>query len=268
MGEYIDIDGMPTWTEIRGTGTAERTVVLLHGGLGNSDDLLETIGPDLEGAFRIVAFDRRGHGRTSDTGDPFHYDDMMRDAVAVIERCATTPVHLVGWSDGGIVALLVALRRPDLVDRLVLIGTNFHVDGVHQPDVADDSPVAAAMFAAYAERSPDGPDHFPIVARKFTTMISTEPELTVDDLAEVAVPTLVLVGDDDLVRLDHTVALYESLPAGQLCVIPGSSHAVVLEHPQLVAATITRFLQGPERPDTLVPIRRMHQGSGAQPTSK
>ena len=255
MTTFIDIDGVNTWTETRGSG--ERTVVLLHGGLGNSDDLLDSIGSaDLQASFRLFAFDRRGHGYTADTEEPFHYDDMATHAITVLERLgAASKVHLVGWSDGGIVAMLVALRRPDLVDRLVLIGTNFHFDGVHELDLSDDGP-PPVMLEAYARRSPDGADHFAVVVEKFMAMVTTEPTLTTDDLARLAHPTLVLVGDDDLVRLDHTVALYEALPAGRLCVVPGASHAVVIERPQLVAATITDFLQGTEPPETLIPIRR------------
>ncbi|RZS64511.1 pimeloyl-ACP methyl ester carboxylesterase [Agromyces ramosus] len=255
MAERIDIDGVDTWTETRGSG--EHTLVLLHGGLGNSDDLLDSLGAaDLVASFRVVAFDRRGHGYTADTDEPFHYDDMATHAIGVLEHLDAAPKpHLVGWSDGGIVAMLVALRRPDLVDRLVLIGTNFHFEGIHELDPGDGAP-PALMLEAYAKRSPDGADHYPVVAEKFMAMATSEPTLTPGDLARLEHPTLVLVGDDDLVRLDHTVALYEALPAGRLCVVPGASHAVVLEQPRLVAAIITDFLQGPEPPQTLLPIRR------------
>ena len=255
MATFIDIDGVNTWTETRGSG--ERTLVLLHGGLGNSDDLLDSIGAaDLVGSFRVVAFDRRGHGYTADTEEPFHYDDMATHAIRVLEHLgAASKVHLVGWSDGGIVAMLVALRRPDLVDRLVLIGANFHFEGIHALDPADLAP-PPVMLEAYARRSPDGAEHFSVVAEKAMTLFTTEPTLTTDDVGRVTQPTLVLVGDDDLVRLDHTVALYDALPAGRLCVVPGASHAVVIERPQLVAALITDFLQGPEPPETLISIRR------------
>ena len=255
MATFIDIDGVNTWTETRGSG--ERTLVLLHGGLGNSDDLLDSIGAaDLVGSFRVVAFDRRGHGYTADTEEPFHYDDMATHAIKVLEHLgAASKVHLVGWSDGGIVAMLVALRRPDLVDRLVLIGANFHFEGIHALDPADLAP-PPMMLEAYARRSPDGADHFSVVAQKAMALFTTEPTLTTDDLAQLRQPTLVLVGDDDHVRLDHTVALYEALPAGRLCVVPGATHAVVMERPQLVAAIITDFLEGPEPPETLIPIRR------------
>ena len=255
MATFIDIDGVNTWTETRGSG--ERTLVLLHGGLGNSDDLLDSIGAaDLVGSFRVVAFDRRGHGYTADTDEPFHYDDMAAHAIGVLEHLgAASKVHLVGWSDGGIVAMLVALRRPDLVDRLVLIGTNFHFDGVNELDPGDVAP-PQVMLEGYAKRSPDGAEHFSVVAEKAMTLFTTEPTLTTDDVGRVTQPTLVLVGDDDLVRLDHTVALYDALPAGRLCVVPGASHAVVHERSQLVVAIITDFLQGPEPPETLIPIRR------------
>ena len=250
----IDVDGLSTWIETRGSG--ENTVVLLHGGLGNSDDLLDSIGAELVDRFGVVAFDRRGHGYTADTDEPFHYDDMAAHAIAVLERLdVAPPLHLVGWSDGGIVAMLVALRRPELVDRLVLIGVNFHVDGIYPIDFGGGEP-PARMLEAYVARSPDGVGHYAVVAEKFMAMASTEPTLTTDDLARLEHPTLVLVGDDDLVRLDHTLALYEALPAGRLCVVPGASHAVVIERPGFVAGVIEEFLTGPEPPETLIPIRR------------
>ena len=254
MATRIDIDGVNTWTETRGSGGT--TVVVLHGGLGNSDDLLDSICAGLEQRYRLIAFDRRGHGYTADTDEPFHYDEMATHAIKVLERLDAPPkAHFVGWSDGGVVAMLVALRRPDLVDRLVLIGTNFHFKGIHDVDPGGDAP-SPEQLEGYAKRSPDGAEHYPIVAQKFRDMITTEPTLTTEDLARLRHPTLVLVGDDDLVRLDHTVALYEALPAGRLCVVPGTSHAVVLEDPQLVAAIIEDFLLGSEPPETLLPIRR------------
>lgn len=254
MATRIDIDGVSTWVDVRGSGG--ETVVLLHGGLGNSDDLLDSIGGGLEPHFRVVAFDRRGHGYTADTDEPFHYDDMATHAIGVLEHLDASPtVHLVGWSDGGIVAMLVALRRPDLVGRLVLIGANFHHEGILEPDMGDEA-AGGVMLERYAKRSPDGPEHFAVVMEKAMVMFATEPTLTADDLRRLEHPTLVLVGDDDVVRLDHTVALYEALPAGRLGVVPGASHLVVFERPRLVAELITEFLESPEPPETMVPVRR------------
>ncbi len=90
------------------------------------------------------------------------------------------------------------MRRPELVDRLVVMGTNFHYDGVLPLELDEDSPVASQLFEAYAARSPDGPDHFGELFQKFLAMVTTEPTLSVGDIATITAPTLVMVGDDDL----------------------------------------------------------------------
>jgi pimeloyl-ACP methyl ester carboxylesterase len=90
-------------------GEKDETVLLLHGGLSNSDAMLDPLGQALGETYRVAAFDRRGHGRTADTSEPFHYDTMADETLAFVEDLGG-PVHLVGWSDGGNVGLLVALR--------------------------------------------------------------------------------------------------------------------------------------------------------------
>src|SRR3954453_4012043 len=193
MSDYVDINGHPTWVHTSGQqGDNAETVLVLHGGLSNSDELLGSLGATIGERWRVVAFDRRGHGRTSDTERPFHYDDMATETIGVLETVVRGPAHLVGWSDGGIVALLVALRRPELVRRLVLIGANFHFNGLRPLDIGPDSAVFAMIKAAYAERSPDGAEHFDTVAEKSIDMFANEPTLAVADLAHIAAPALVL----------------------------------------------------------------------------
>jgi pimeloyl-ACP methyl ester carboxylesterase len=255
MGEHVEINGHPTWVDERGSG--DKTILMMHGGLSNSD-LLEALTDALAKHYRVVAFDRRGHGRTADTDDAFHYDDMATEAIGVLEQVVGGPAHLVGWSDGGIVGLLVAMRRPDLVDRMALIGTNFHFEGAMQVDVGPE--FTDLIRADYAERSPDGDEHFEAVLGKFVTMMTTEPTLTTDDLRKIDTPTLVLVGDDDLITLAHTAELYESLPAGQLAVVPSASHALPMERPDETARIILHFLEGELAPATMMPIRRAATG--------
>lgn len=256
MGERIDIGGHPTWVESLGDGAT--TVLLLHGGGSNSDTLLDGLAPPLLAHHRVVAFDRRGHGYTADTAAPFHYDDMATETIGVIETVVGGPAHLVGWSDGGITALLVAIRRPDLIDRLALIGTNFHVDGIiGRFDVPADSRAWNVMSAAYAARSPDGAGHFATVMDKFITLANSEPTLTAADLAAVTCPTLVMAGDDDIVRFEHTVALYEAVAQGQLSIVPGTSHGLPLERPDEVARIVLHFLAADVPPATMMPERRV-----------
>jgi pimeloyl-ACP methyl ester carboxylesterase len=103
--------------------------------------------------------------------------------------------------------------------------------------------------------SPDGADHFPVVLAKFVEMLVREPHIPVDDLARIAAPVLVLVGDDDMVTLEHTVSLYRAIPASQLAIVPGASHVVVMEKPELVNDLVLGFLENPTA-ITMMPMRR------------
>ena len=251
-GGYTDIGGHRTW--FADTGGAGEPILMLHGGISDSELLLKPLEPALGERFRIVAFDRRGHGRTADTDAPFHYDDMATETIAAIDNLIGRAAHLVGWSDGGNVALLVALRRPDLVRSLVLIGSNYHFDG-NMPTAPGGS-LIKIIQDRYAERSPDGAEHFAAVFEKSRSMWEVEPTLTTDDLRKISAPALVIVGDDDLMTLAHTASLYESLPLGQLAVVPGTSHAVLLEKPELVSRLVRDFLNAPGKPETHLPVRR------------
>jgi pimeloyl-ACP methyl ester carboxylesterase len=256
MGEYVDINGHPTWVDERGSGSGSDTVLMLHGGLSNSDLLLDTIGAALAERYRVVAFDRRGHGRTADTDAPFHYDDMATETIGVLEQVVGGPAHLVGWSDGGIISLYVALRRADLVGKLVPIGANYHFNGLQPIELDPSSPVMAMIADSYGRVSPDGPSHFPDVVNKSLTMFGSEPAMTTDDLKGIAAPVLVLAGDDDAARLDHTCALYEALPAGELAIVPGTSHALPLEKPAEVIRLVLDFLAAAGPPQTFMPMLR------------
>ena len=253
---YTDIDGHRTW--FADLGGAGDPLLMLHGGVSDSDLLLDRLAPLLRERFRIVAFDRRGHGRTADSEGPFHYDDMATEAIAAIQKLIGGPAHLVGWSDGGNVALFVALRRPDLVRTLVLIGANYHFNGNMPTGPA--GLASKALQDRYGKRSPDGEEHFATVFQKSQLMWSSEPTLTTDDLRKISAPALVIAGDDDLLTLAHTTSLYESLPLGQLAIIPGASHAAPLEKPEFVSRLIGDFLSAPGTPKTQLPIRRKPTG--------
>jgi pimeloyl-ACP methyl ester carboxylesterase len=141
------------------------------------------------------------------------------------------------------VALLVALRRPDLVRRLVFAAGVFHHDG-WAPGAIDLDEETTAFFTAYhGAVSPDGPEYFPVLAAKLHRMHSEEPTLTVADLAGYPGPALVMVGDDeDEIPIEHTLALRQGLRRSQLAVVPGTGHGLLVEKPELCNRLIVEFL--------------------------
>ncbi len=215
-----------------------------------------TIGPLLAKRFAMASFDRRGHGRTGDSDRPFSYDDMADETIAFIQLLGRR-VHLVGHSDGGNVALLVAMRRPELLKRIVIVGANYHHEGLMPlPEFDTDGDDFARWAERFATRSPDGLAHARIVAAKTQAMFATEPTLTKDDLATIRVPVLVMAGDDDVATLEHTCSMYQSIPEAQLCIVPGTSHSVLRERTGQSARIIDHFLRSRLPVVTETPIRR------------
>lgn len=254
MGEYARIGGTDIWYEVTGTGDP---LVLLHGGLSDGTGWGLQV-PDFAEHHRVFVPDRRGHGKSPDTDKAFHYGDMADETIAFLEAVVGGPAHLAGWSDGGIVALLVARKRPDLVHRQALLGANFHYDGLlpdfHTPDDPDAEEVA--MLKAIYQGVAVDPEHWAAFYAKATTLFQTEPTLAVDELTAIATPTLVLAGDDECISHEHTIQLFEALRDAQLAVVPGTSHMLHFEKPVLVNRLILDFLAETAAPATMLPLRR------------
>jgi pimeloyl-ACP methyl ester carboxylesterase len=262
MARYLDVLGHSTW--IQDDGGDRRPLLMLHGGLLGSEASWGSLPPLLAPWRRLIMFDRRGHGRTSDSPEPFHYDTMAREVAAVIERLDLGPVDVVGYSDGAIVLLHLGRDRPELVSAMALISANFRADAISPPMLSALEGVVnpeSRPATAYAAVSPDAADHWPVVARKTLTMIATEPTFDPSDLGAITAPTLVLASDDDFWPTGHTIDLYDALPDAQLAIVPNSSHMLVFEQPDLVAQLLTAFFDHPGRAATLRPNRRQPAGS-------
>ncbi|HYZ91950.1 MAG TPA: alpha/beta hydrolase [Actinomycetota bacterium] len=259
MGEYTDVGGLKTWYDTSGQGDP---LVLLHGGLCTNDTWGAQM-PFFAERFRVFAPERRAHGHTPDVDGPLTYADMAADTIGFLETVVKQPAHLVGWSDGGIVGLLVTIARPELVRKLVAISANFKpaaaagVPESHEMENVDADDPSMDMFRSlYAASSPDGPDHWPVVLKKFFEMVgSAQPDIKPEELAGITTPTLVVSGDDDMVTLEHTVELYRAIPGSELAVVPGTSHALVFEKPDVVNRIVLDFLEKDPVP-TMMPFRR------------
>jgi pimeloyl-ACP methyl ester carboxylesterase len=217
-------------------------------------------GPNLSALaalFHVYTPERRGHGHTPDVEGPITFEAMAKDTIGFLEAVVGRPTHVLGCSDGATVALLVALLRPDLVRGLILVAGVFRYDGWVPQAIDPDNEPPDFLAALYDEVSPDGAAHYPVVVAKLARMHTEEPTLAADELNSVKCRTLVMLGDDDEVRLEHAIAMYRGLADAELMVVPGTSHGLLVEKPDLCNNVILQFLTTDPVP-TMALIRRAH----------
>jgi pimeloyl-ACP methyl ester carboxylesterase len=243
-GEYIDVAGVKTWHELRGTGDP---LVLLHGGMCTAETF-DAQAQALAETFAVHLPERRGHGRTPDVDGPITYAVMARDTLAYLDAAGLDSAHLVGWSDGAVVALLVALEAPERVRSLVLIGQFANFDGLTDEFRAMAEHMTADVLPAflrdaYGAVSPDGPDHYDVVFEKLLPAWQQDPAIALDRLAGIACPALVLMGEHDILTVEHAAAMARAFGDGHLAVVPNATHGLPLEKPELTNRLLLDFLQ-------------------------
>lgn len=237
---FTEIRGVECYYEKIGTG---EPVVFVHGGSCS----IETMRPqidELSSRYEVHAPERPGHGRSPDRAGTITYEEALADTLAYLDAARLRSVHLVGFSDGAIIGLLIAIRHPNRLRSLVAISGNLNPSGTVGPDLLPHAMPAEAMAALAAEHdrlAPDGGAGKEELMARLMRMWSEEPDIEVTELDQVVTPTLVMAGDHDLIRTDHTVLIAQRT-RGQLCIIPGASHMLMLERPRLVTLAISEFL--------------------------
>ena len=257
MPEYINLRNHQVYNyEWDHEGEA---VVLLHGGLSKTSAWDYLMVPPLEDQFHIFAYDRAGHGFTADQPGSLHFEFQCQEAIAYLEDVVKEPAHLIGYSDGGIIALMVAIKRPELVKSIVAFGANYHYSAPLSD--FDEANVSEEDQAEYNLISPDAPHTLLEKIKRMNEIWKNEPDISLSEIASIQCPVLVMAGDDDVIAHDHTISLYEALPLGQLAIIPGTSHSLIKEKPALAIAIMMQFLEDLSYPITRSPVRRTNNQS-------
>jgi len=256
---YAPVNGLQMYYEIHGTG---EPLMLLHGAFG-AIDLWGPILTTLAEHHQVIAVEFQGHGHTADIIDrPLSYQQLADDVAAVMEHLGIGQADIVGYSMGGTTGLQLAIRRPDLVRKLVAVSPNYRADGYYPELLAGLLQMTPAIFvgtperAAYLRHAPH-PEDFPVLVEKQKVLpqMFAFPE---QDVAAIAAPALVVMGDSDVVRPEHAVALFRllgggvpsdltgSLPSSQLAILPGTTHGtIVSERADELLAVIEPFLAAP-----------------------
>ena len=238
-GKYYNIRNFRMYCEEYGKGTP---VLLIHGNGRSIEDFRYQI-PFFAKTNRVIAADSRAQGRSADPSDSLTYDMMAEDINALLEAKHLDSVQVIGWSDGGIIGLLLAIRHPDKVKKLAISGAN----------------IAPDTFAINAEL-------LGIVKNEYNTLLNKtnktaedrndlklmrilveEPNIPVSALESIKCPTLVIAGDQDLINLQHTVLISRHIPKSNLWIIPATGHSGAITRKDAFNSTIKDFFAKPYR---------------------
>lgn len=231
MEGRVTHDGARIWFAVFGTG---KPVILLHGAGGSGDNFGFQVPALLASGRQVIVIDSRGQGRSTHDAKPLGYELMETDVIAVMDALNLRKASIVGWSDGAILGLIVAMKHPDRADRIFAYSPNMDVKGL-RPDALSQPIIGQAfpwMQREY-ERLSATPKDFPTMLAAIGTMTQTQPNYTAADLARIRGPAIAIVDGDheELILPEHTQYLARTIPHARLIILPGVSHFAMLQRP-------------------------------------
>jgi pimeloyl-ACP methyl ester carboxylesterase len=220
-------------------------VLLIHGGLGHGDVWGFQV-PALAEDHKVIVADSRGHGRSTRSEQPFGYALMADDYLALLDHLGIDQVALVGWSDGGIIGLDIAIRHPERLSGLYAFAANYVPEGVKE--TVGDDPIFGAYVerasADYARLSPT-PDEFDAFVEQISQMWASQPHYSEDQLRAIPVRTVIFSGEhDEAIKLEHTEAMAALIPDARLEIMKDASHFAMWQQPEAFNASVRTFLAG------------------------
>ncbi len=224
----VTIHGHKIFYAVRGRGS---TLLLLHGGGESGEQSFERQFDEFSEHHQILAPDQVGQGRTPDVPGALSYTAMMEDTAALLQRLRLRHVDVVGFSDGGVLALMLALRHPEMVRRVVISGVNIAPDGLNPEDLQE----------LRVSQTPNPTTIDEKLARLWLTSPTTT-ELSIALLRQIVQPVLVISGDRDAITLEHTLKIFHALPDAELCVLPDTDHGTFSSRPGWLNPIINDFL--------------------------
>lgn len=253
---YAEVNGQKMYYEISGDG---EPILVLHGAYMNIPSMGEII-PRLAKTHKVYALEFQGHGRTNDIDRPITYPNMADDVSAFMDKLGIKKADIFGYSMGAEVGLLLAIRHPGKVNKLVAASLAYDVEGWQPefkaaiPQITVEMMVKMPFAQEYRKLAPD-PDGFPELARKLIAL-EKEPMAWEDDVKKIKSPVLIIAGDADVATLEHTVSMFrilgggimgdmgKPLPQSRLAILPATSHTAVINQVDVLISFIEPFLKG------------------------
>ena len=221
-GHYLATRGIRLYYETYGSGPP---LLLLHGNGGSLNEFRRNI-PYFAQHYRVIALDSRAHGKSTDRADSLSFEMMADDCAALLTHLRLDSAYVLGWSDGGITALLLALRHPKKVKRLAATGAN------SWPDSTAFEPAFWQQLQRGYHENKQVVFADPIRKNDWKVFLLDvfQPHIAPNTLRRLAAPAFIIAGDHDVIRAQHTLAIYQALPRAWLWIVPDSGHATLLDH--------------------------------------
>jgi pimeloyl-ACP methyl ester carboxylesterase len=243
---YIESQGAHIHYDAYGVG---QPILLLHGGLADKFSWFSQIPWLVESGRKVVLIDTRGHGNSTHGEAELSYEIFAEDTLKVLDKLKIKRTDIVGWSDGGIIALLLGLEAPERVGRIVAISANFHPSGlINENEIATTTEEEQSQQLRnelitwmHSFISPPNPN-FSNLQKELNHLWQTAPLLTENDLYAITAPTLIITGENDIIQLSHSADLAQMLRYGKIEVISGAGHAAPVTHAPQVNDLIASFL--------------------------
>lgn len=248
---YAPVNGLKIYYEVYGRANGKiPPLLLLHGGGSTIETSFGKVLPALAKNRQVIAFEQQGHGHTADIADrPFTFEQSADDAAGLLRHLNIGKADIFGYSNGGNIALQIAIRHPDLVRKLVVESAMFNHDGsdpgfwksFEHAKLDDMPPELREAYLGVAPHPEDLPTFFAKSVQRMLNFKDWSPE----DMQSINAPTLVVTGDHDIVRPEHAVLMFRLLPNAQLAVLPGTDHMTIVNRSDWLVPMIEAFLDAP-----------------------
>jgi pimeloyl-ACP methyl ester carboxylesterase len=236
-GKYYDVRGIKMYAEVYGTG---KPLLLIHGNGGSINAFEQNI-PYFSKKYKVIAVDSRAHGKTIDTKDSLSFEMMADDFAALLDKMHIDSAYVIGWSDGGINALLLAMRHPDKVIKLASTGANL------TPDSLGIIPSEWNNMVKQYQRDKDKPRTTNKEKNdwKIFMLDYVQPNVPFSALRAIKCPSLIICGDHDVIPIEHTVKIYQGIKQAYLWVVPNSGHPTLQQHRDEFNMVVNDFFEKP-----------------------
>ena len=244
IGKFVAIDGAKIYYEEYGKG---EPLLLIHGNNGS----IESMGNQIDyfkTKYRVIIADNRGQGKSELKTDSLTYTQITKDWEGLVNHLKLDSISIVGWSDGGIVALQMGISGKTKIKKMVAMGANLRPDGVNSWAINDVSKTREMIVSKIKVK--DNSENWDL-GKQLAGLLLYQPNIPVKDLSKIKAKVLVIAGDRDVIRNEHTVEIFENIPKAQLCIMPGETHFAPASNPELFNAIVNKFLSEPfKRPDS------------------